>query len=61
MTAMHPPLFLPIKPTPEVEPDNEHEDSDGGDNDEYYDDGNENFEEVEPPEEETPDLISIER
>ena len=50
------PIFT-INPTLEAEPDDEHEYSEDYYEDNYDDD--ENFEEVEPPQEGTPDPISI--
>ena len=51
------PIFT-INPTPDTEPDNENKDSEDGDED--NDDENDKVEEVEPPEEDTLYLISIE-
>ena len=58
--SKHPTLIFTINPTPDVEPDDEHEASEDDDNDENYDDDDEIFEEVYSPEEDTPDPISIE-
>ena len=49
----YPTLIFTITPTPEAETNNEHKDS------EYYDDDKYKVEEVELPEEDTSDLISI--
>ena len=51
------PIFT-INPAPAVEPNDEHEDSED-DDDEDYDGDNEKIEELEPPEEDTSDPISI--
>ena len=50
------PIFT-INPTPDTEPDNENKDSEDGDED--NDDENDKVEEVEPPEEDITDPISI--
>ena len=49
-----------INPTTEAEPDYEHECSDNYDDDEGYDDDDDEVKEVEPPEKDKIDLISIE-